>query len=96
MSINVNFSFQVKRSLNLNKCKKKTYAKRPESKHDDDEVDRVGEEHQHVDVCDCAVLRVDQVMEELPHGKVDLHEPAEKKKETMSKETALFVNSSQK
>lgn len=63
------------RNLKLNV---KTYTKRPESKHNDDEVDRVGEEHHHVDVCDCAVLWMDQVMEELPHRKVDLHEPAEK------------------
>ena len=56
----------------------KTYTKRPESKHNDDEVDCVGEEHHHIDVCDGAVLWMDQVMEELPHGKIDLHEPAEK------------------
>lgn len=55
-----------------------TYTEGPEPKYDDDKVDRVGKKHQHVDVCDCAVLWVDQVMEELPHGKVDLHEPARK------------------
>ena len=57
------------------KSKFNTYTKRPESKHDDDEVDGVSEEHQHIDVCHCAVLRMDQVIEELPHGQVDLHEP---------------------
>lgn len=56
----------------------KTYTKRPESKHDDDEVDCVSEEHQHIDVCDCAVLRVDQVVEKLPHGKVQLQKPVKK------------------
>lgn len=56
-----------------------TYTKRPESKHDDDEVDCVSEEHQHVDVCDGAVVRVDQVIEKLSDGKVDLHEPVMKR-----------------
>lgn len=54
-----------------------THPKGGVSKHNDDEVDCVSKKHQHVDVRDCAVLWVDQVMEELPHGKVDLHEPAE-------------------
>lgn len=53
----------------------KTYTEGPESKHDDDEVDGVGQEHQHVDVGDGAVLGMDQVVEELSHGKVDVHEP---------------------
>lgn len=58
----------------------KTYTKRPESKHNNDKVDCVSEEHQHIDVCDCTVLWMDQVMEELLHRKVDLHEPTEEKK----------------
>lgn len=72
------------------KCYFKTYTERPESKHDDDEVDCVSEEHQHVDVCDRAVLWVDQVIEELTHRKVDLHEPTKKIKRKyflLSKET---------
>lgn len=55
-----------------------TYTKGPESKHNDDEVNCVSEEHQHIDVCDCTVLRMDQVIEELPHRKVDLQEPTKK------------------
>lgn len=52
-----------------------THPKGRVSKHDDDKVNGVSKKHEHVDVCDCAVLWVDQIMEELPHGKVDLHEP---------------------
>lgn len=55
----------------------KTYTKGPESKHDDDEVDRVGEEHQHIDVRDRAVLWVNQVIEKLLHGQVDIQNPTE-------------------
>lgn len=53
----------------------KTYTKCPESKHDDDEVNRVSEEHQHIDVGDCAVLWMNQVIEKLPHGKIDTQNP---------------------
>lgn len=60
------------------------------SKDDDDEVDGVGQKHQHVDVSDCAVLWVDQVMEELLHGKVDLQEPA--KKTTISRNTDIRLS----
>ena len=38
----------------------------------DDEVDNVDEEHEGVDVAHRAVLRVDDVIEELPDGKVDV------------------------
>lgn len=47
----------------------------PKSENDDDEVDRVGQEHEHVDVGHGAVLRVDQVIEELPNGNVDIQNP---------------------
>ena len=56
----------------------KTYSKRRESKHDDDEVNCVSEEHQHIDVCDGTVLGMDQIVEEPFHGKVDLHEAMKK------------------
>lgn len=58
-----------------------TYSKGPESKHNDDEVNRVSKEHQHIDVRDGAVLRMDQIMEELPHREVDLHEATTKKRQ---------------
>lgn len=51
-----------------------TYSKGRESKDNDHEVNCVSEEHQHIDVCDGAVLRMDQIVEELFHRKVDLHE----------------------
>lgn len=51
-----------------------THTKGPESKHNDDEVDGVGQEHQNVHVCDSTVLWMDEVVEELPDGNVDLHE----------------------
>lgn len=60
------------------KCNSKTYTKGPEPKDNDDKVHSVGEEHQHVDVCDSTVLRMDQVIEELLHGKIDLQKPAER------------------
>lgn len=66
-----------------------TYTKRPEPEHNDDEVDGVGEEHQHVDVRHGAVLRMDQVEEELPDGKVDSHEPGT----SMEKERGIVTTS---
>lgn len=57
----------------------KTYAKSPESKHDDDEVHGISEEHEHVDVSDSTVFRVDQVVEELADGQVEFHSSAENK-----------------
>ena len=53
-----------------------TYAESPESEHDDDEVYGVGEEHEHVDVGHGTVLRVDQVVEELADGLVEIHASA--------------------
>lgn len=65
--------------IHLTKSKFDSYTKRPESKYDDDEIDGVSEEHQHIHVCHCAVLWMDQVIEELPHGKIYLHEPIKSK-----------------
>lgn len=52
-----------------------THPEGPKSENDDDEVDRVGQKHEHVDVRHSAVLRVDQVIEELPDGNVDVQNP---------------------
>lgn len=57
---------------------KKTNPKSPESKDNNDEVHSVGQEHEHIDVCHSAVLRVDQVVEELADGDVDLKGAARK------------------
>lgn len=55
------------------------YPKSPESKNDNDEVNGVSEKHQHVDVGHCAVLGVNQVVEKLTNGRVDLKSPGKKK-----------------
>uniref|UniRef100_A0A0E9QCW6 Uncharacterized protein n=1 Tax=Anguilla anguilla TaxID=7936 RepID=A0A0E9QCW6_ANGAN len=49
--------------------------KAQKTEHGDDEVNRVGKEHQHIDVRHSTVLRVNQVVEELPNGVVDLQGP---------------------
>lgn len=55
-----------------------TNPKSPESKDNNDEVHSVGQEHEHVDVCHSAVLRVDQVIKELTDGNVNLKGAASK------------------
>lgn len=50
-------------------CRK--YPESCEAKDDDDEVNGVCQEHEHVDVGHCAVLRMDKVVEELTNRQVD-------------------------
>ena len=52
------------------------HPKGPESEDDDDEVDDVGQEHERVDVGRGPVLRVQDVLEEAPHGPVHAPGPA--------------------
>ena len=52
------------------------HPKGPESEDDDDEVDDVGQEHERVDVSGGPVLRVQDVLEEAPHGPVHALGPA--------------------
>lgn len=49
-----------------------TYPKSPEAKDNDDEVHSVGQEHQHIHVSHSTVVWVDEVIEELPNGYIDL------------------------
>lgn len=49
------------------------YPEGPEAKDDDDEVDGVSQEHEDVDVCDGAVLRLYQSSEELTDRTADRH-----------------------
>lgn len=65
----------------------KTYSKGRESKHNDHEVDCVSKEHQHIDVRDGTVLRMDQIVEELFHRKVDLHEAMKKNRQWNEEQT---------
>lgn len=53
-----------------------SYSKGPEAEDDDDEVHGVGEEHQHVDVGDGAVLGLDQRPEEVEERPVESKAPA--------------------
>lgn len=48
------------------------YPKSPEAEDNDDEVNGVCQEHEDVDVGHCAVLRMDEVVEELANREVDL------------------------
>lgn len=52
-----------------------TYPEGPEAKDNDDKVHGVGQEHEHVHVGHSAVVGVDEVVEELPDGHVDLQSP---------------------
>lgn len=52
-----------------------TYPEGPEAEDNDDEVHGVRQEHKHVHVGDGAVVRVDEVVEELPDGHVELQGP---------------------
>lgn len=52
------------------------HPKGPESEDDDDEVDDVGQEHECVDIGGSPVLRVQDVLEEAPHGPVHAPGPA--------------------
>lgn len=49
-----------------------TYPKGPEAEDDDDEVHSVGQEHQHIHISHSTVVWVDEVIEELPNGYIDL------------------------
>lgn len=51
------------------------YPKGPKTKDDDDEIDRVCEEHEDVDVSDGAVLWLDESFEELKNGTVERSTP---------------------
>lgn len=62
-------------SCHMKSQRSSTHPEGPKSENDDDEVDRVGQKHEHVDVRHSAVLRVDQVIEELPDGNVDVQNP---------------------
>lgn len=48
------------------------YPESPEAEDDDDEVHGICQEHEDVDIGHCAVLRMDEVKEELPNREVDL------------------------
>lgn len=64
--------------LSLNLCAMLiTHSKSCEAKDNDDEVHRVSQEHQHIDVCHRTVVRVDQVVKELANGEVDLQSSAQ-------------------
>lgn len=52
-----------------------TYPEGPEAEDNDDEVHGVRQEHKHVHVGDGAVVGVDEVVEELPDGHVELQGP---------------------
>ena len=52
-----------------------TYPKGPEAEDDDDKVDGVCQEHEHVHVGHGAVVGVDEVVEELSDGHVELQGP---------------------
>jgi hypothetical protein len=66
----------LKKSRSLNTFRRpglyQTYPKSPEAEDDDDKVNSVGQEHEHIHVCHSTVLWVDQVVEELTDGDVDL------------------------
>lgn len=49
-----------------------TYPKGPESKDDDNEVYSVSQKHQHVYISHSTVVWMDEVIEELPNGDIDL------------------------
>lgn len=52
-----------------------TYPEGPEAEDNDDEVHGVRQEHKHIHIGDSAVVRVDEVVEELPDGHVELQGP---------------------
>ena len=52
-----------------------TYPEGPEAEDNDDEVHSVRQEHKHVHIGDGAVVGVDEVVEELPDGHVELQGP---------------------
>ena len=49
------------------------YPEGPEAKDNGDEVHGVHQKHKHIHVGDGAVVRVDEVVEELPDGHIKLH-----------------------
>ena len=53
-----------------------TYPKGPEAKDNDDKVDSVGQEHEHIHIGHGAVVGVDEVVEELSDGHIYLQSPA--------------------
>lgn len=53
-----------------------TYPEGPKAKDDDDEVNSVSQEHKHIYVGHGAVVRVDEVVEELSDGHIYLQSPA--------------------
>lgn len=53
---------------------RKTHAKSPESKNNDDEINRVGQKHEDVNVSHSAVFWVNEVIEELTNRNVDLQD----------------------
>lgn len=66
---------------NVKRLATRTYPKSRKTEEDDDEVDGVGQEYEHIDICQSAVLWMDQVVEELTNGQVDLHGPGENTKQ---------------
>lgn len=48
------------------------YPESPEAKDNDDKVNGVCQEHEDIDISHCAVLRMDEVIEELTNREVDL------------------------
>lgn len=52
-----------------------TYPEGPEAKDNDDEVHGVCREHKHIHVGNGALVRVDEVIEELPDGHIELQGP---------------------
>lgn len=67
----------------------KVYSKGPEAKDDDDEVDGVGKEHENVDVCDGAVLWLDQSSEELTDWMVDRQTSGTERERCLQKHRGL-------
>lgn len=53
----------------------KSYSKGPEAEDDDDEVNGVGEEHEDINISDCAVFWLDESSEELKDRMVERHTP---------------------
>lgn len=56
-----------------------TYPKGPEAKDDDDKVNSVSQEHEHIHVGHSTVVWVDEVIEELSDGHIYLQSPAKQR-----------------
>lgn len=67
------------------------YPKGPVSIYGHDEIDDINKKHEGVDVTHGAVVRVDDVIEELPDGEIDVKSSEIERKRARERETSHFA-----